>query len=278
MTDLRDWAGQTGDVWAQEHRRTDRSFVALAPHLDALILAVAPARPFSALDIGCGAGATACALAAARPDADVVGIDLSEPLVAVARARPPLANLRFAAGDVTARAAEFAPVDLYVSRHGVMFFADPVAAFATLARAAAPVARLVFSCFAERRANRFAADLLAAIGQDGEAPAGDAPGPFAFADPVRVGSVLSSAGWSAEATRVDFAYRAGEGEDPVGDAVSFFSRIGPVAPVLRDAPDAARRAMQGAIAAVCVRRLRDGAVDFPAAAWLWSATLSEHAL
>ncbi len=277
MTDTRDWAGQTGDAWAQEWRRTDRSFAALTPHLGAAILAAAPSAAFQALDIGCGAGQTAHALAAARPDAEVTGVDLSQPLIEAARARSPLANLRFTVADATIAAAEVSPVDLYVSRHGVMFFPDPVAAFAALAQAATPGARLVFSCFAERRANRFAADLLAALGEDGEAPASDAPGPFAFADPARVGAILSAAGWAGEAKRVDFAYRAGEGEDPVGDAVSFFSRIGPVASLLREAPEAERPGLRARVAEACARRLHDGAVDFPAAAWLWSASLSEHA-
>ena len=276
MTDKRDWVGRTGDVWAQEWRRTDRSFRDLAPHLDAAILAAAPATRFRALDIGCGAGATAHALAAARPDADVLGVDLSEALVAIAAARLPLADLRFITGDAPAAAAGRAPVDLFVSRHGVMFFADPVAAFRALAAAAAPGARLVFSCFAERRANRFAGDLLAAMGHDPDPPADEAPGPFAFANRTRVDAILSSAGWHGQATRIDFAYRAGEGPDAVADAVSFVSRIGVAAPLLRDAPEAERPAMLEALRGVCSRRLHDGAVDFPAAAWLWSASRPER--
>ncbi|HEX8484736.1 class I SAM-dependent methyltransferase [Sphingomonas sp.] len=277
MTQAADWTGRIGDVWAQEWQRTDRSFAALTPHLDAAILAAAPSHAFRALDIGCGAGATAHALATARGDADVIGADLSEGLIAVARSRPPLPNLRFVVCDATAAAAT--PVDLYVSRHGVMFFDDPEAAFARLARAAAPGAALVFSCFAERRANRFAADLLDALGRDGDAPAGDDPGPFAFADPMRVAAMLTAAGWqAAPPARVDFGYRAGEGAAAVADAVAFFHRIGSVAGLLRDAPISARAGMERGIEAACARRLNDGAVDFPAAAWIWSATKPGSAL
>jgi SAM-dependent methyltransferase len=277
MTAALDWSGRIGDVWAREWRRTDRSFAALVPHLDAAILAAAPPGRFRALDIGCGAGATAWALAAARRDADVVGVDLSRDLVSAARARPVLPNLRFAVGDAAAFAAKVAP-DLYVSRHGVMFFDDPVAAFAALARAAAPGARMVFSCFAERTANRFAADLLTALGQDGDAAAGEAPGPFAFADAARVAAILGAAGWHPTTpVRLEFGYRAGAGPDPVADAVDFFRRIGPVAGLLRDAPDGRLGVMEQTVAEACARRLHDGVVDFPAAAWLWSATLARSA-
>ena len=82
---------------------------------------------------------------------------------------------------------------------------------------------------------------------------------------------------SPSPTRVDFGYRAGEGDDPVADALAFFRRIGLVAPLLRDAAPADRAAMEEAIAAACARRLHDGAVDFPAAAWIWSATLPRSA-
>lgn len=277
MARAADWTGKVGDMWAQEWRRTDRSFAALAPQLDAAILRAAPQARFRALDIGCGAGATSHALAAARADSEVIGVDLSAGLVAVARERRPRANLRFVVGDAATAAAAVEPVDLYVSRHGVMFFDDPVGAFAAFAQAAAPGARLVFSCFAERPSNRFAADLLAALGRDGDAPAGDAPGPFAFADAARTGAILDAAGWHGHATRIDFPYRAGEGPDAVADATDFFCRIGPVASLLRDAAATDRPAMEQAVAAACARRLHRDAVDFPAAAWLWSAILSRSA-
>lgn len=276
MTNSADWTGGIGDAWAREWPRTDRSFAALTPHLDAAILRAVPARPFRALDIGCGAGATAHTLAAARPDAEVIGADLSEGLIAVANARQRLPNLRFVVEDAAGAAATSAPLDLYVSRHGVMFFDDPEAAFAAFAQAAAPGARLVFSCFADRRANRFAADLLEALGEDGDEDPGDTPGPFAFADAARTGAMLAAAGWNGQAVRVDFAYRAGLGADAVGDALDFFRRIGPVARLLRDAPAADRPAMEQAVGEACARRLTNGAVDFPAAAWLWSATLTER--
>ena len=161
MTSAIDWTGRVGQSWASEWHRTDRSFAGLTPHLDAAILASAPATPFRAIDIGCGAGSTSLALATARPDASVTGIDLSPDLLAVAgrrgAGRP---NLAFRHGDAATIAHTLPPPDLLVSRHGVMFFADPAPAFAALRKACRPGATLVFSCFRDRADNPWASDLI----------------------------------------------------------------------------------------------------------------------
>lgn len=271
MTRSFDWAGPIGDVWAAEWERTDRSLAGLAPHLNAAILAAAPAGPFRAVDLGAGAGATSLAVARGRPDAEVVGVDLSAALVAVARARAyGIGNVRFRAGDALAVVADAPPADLYCSRHGVMFYDNPVAAFATLVGAGASGVRLVFSCFAERSANLWATEPVLALGGVIDAPGGVAPGPFAFADPVRVHALLTAAGWTVSSpARVAFDYVAGAGEDPVADAVEFFTRIGPAASMVRVAPD--REAAIAALTAACTARRIGNRVAFPAVAWIWSA-------
>jgi SAM-dependent methyltransferase len=274
MTEAREWAGCVGGTWAAEWQRTDRSFGDLAPHLDAAIRAALPAGASRALDIGCGAGATALALAAAFPSLHITGVDLSPELLTVARdraSRGALPNVTFTLGDARRVAADHAPLDLLVSRHGVMFFDDPVAAFAALHAAATPGAPLVFTCFRAASENRWAADLALAITGAPPQPA-EGPGPFAFANADRVGAIMAAAGWQQAAARpVDYAYRAGAGADPVGDAISFFSRIGPAAGLLRALAPAAREAALARIAALCLRHRGDDAVDFPAAAWLWTA-------
>lgn len=272
MTQAHDWAGLVGGTWASEWQRTDRSFAGLATSLDAAILAAAPDAG-RALDIGCGAGSTSIALATARPNLNVTGADLSPALLTVARERAAaLANLDFVEGDVLLTAAARAPIDLLVSRHGVMFFADPVPAFAALHAAAAPDAHLVFSCFRAPADNAWASAVATAVTGSPPAPRTDAPGPFAFADEARVATILTDSGWrEARATPIDYTYRAGEGAEAIADAVSFFSRIGPAAPLLRELPPAAREAALARLAAVCADHHNDGAVEFPAAAWLWTA-------
>ncbi|MFA5965427.1 MAG: class I SAM-dependent methyltransferase [Sphingomonas sp.] len=273
MTGARDWSGAVGDVWAAEWQRTDRGFAAMTSHLDAAILAVAPERG-NAIDVGCGAGGTSIALAKARPDLIVTGVDLSPSLIDIARSRGAIhPNLSFRVADIGVGSDFDGSADLLVSRHGVMFFDDPVAGLSALRRAAGPGAALVFSCFDSVTRNRFAADPLVAVTGREPAPAASyAPGPFGFADPDFVAATLGAAGWAElRHEAVAFAYRVGGGADPVGDAVNFFTRIGPSAPLLRAAAPEARTAMIGRLTDLVVRHLHDGVVDFPAAAWLWSA-------
>ncbi|MGA1800491.1 class I SAM-dependent methyltransferase [Sphingomonas sp. 4RDLI-65] len=276
MTTAYDWTGRIGDVWAAEWRRTDRSFTNLTPHLNAAILATAPLRTRKIIDIGCGAGATTLATAQALPTTTVTGIDLSPNLIEIAKHRAEAqANASFECADITVVAPSHASVDLYVSRHGVMFFTNPTAAFATLAEAAAPDASLVFSCFAERAANRWATETIIATGGDADAPTSITPGPFAFADPRYVADILATSGWHAAAPqRIDFAYRAGEGSDSVTDAVDYFRRIGPAASAIRDAAPEERERHIARLTEVCARHSNGDTVEFPAAAWIWTARKS----
>ncbi len=275
MTRAAEWTGAVGDQWSAEWRRTDRSFAGLAPQLDAAILAVAPETGW-AIDLGCGAGATALAIASARPSLRITGVDLSPALTDRAGERGDgIANLDFRVGDAAAIAATLAPVDLFFSRHGVMFYDDPVVALTALRRAAGAGAYLVFSCFRSPALNPWAAEIVAAItGQPPAPPPGYAPGPFAFANPAFVVDTLTGAGWSpVEPQPADFLYRAGEGPRAVDDALDFFTRIGPAAPALRAAAPADRAAMLDRMRGV-VERFADAdtdTVDFPAAAWVWTA-------
>jgi len=267
-------AGQIGSVWAQEWARTDRSFADLSRVLDARIADAIPSgQSVRIVDIGCGAGATSIACATARPDATVTGIDISADLLAIARQRAAmLGNIDFREGSADALVAALAPVDLFMSRHGVMFFDDPGAAFTALRRAAAPGARLIFSCFRSPAENRWATGVVSAIGANPVPGDGYVPGPFAFADPGFVTNMLARAGWqSAPPEPVDYVYHAGAGDDPVGDALSFFTRIGPAARALRDLDPADRAAALDRLRALLSARVRGNSVDFDAAAWLWSA-------
>ncbi|WP_295561435.1 trans-aconitate 2-methyltransferase [uncultured Sphingomonas sp.] len=272
MTTASDWTGRVGRTWAAEWQRTDRCFANLSPRLDAAIRESAPTGPFRAIDIGCGAGSTSLALAAARPDATITAIDLSPDLIAVARTRAAgTASLTIREGDAVATAQQLPSADLLFSRHGVMFFADPVAAFTGLRAAARPGARLVFSCFRDRSDNLWASELMEHVtGQRPTPPPGYVPGPFGFADRAATAAILASAGWAVDgATRVDFDYIAGSGSDPVADAADFFHHIGPLASALKEAADPA---LDDRLKSALVRYARDTVVAIPASAWIWRAT------
>lgn len=274
MTDAFDWQGRVGDNWATEWQRTDRSFAPLSAALTDRLLAYTGGKAGDILDIGCGAGGTSLDLAARLPDATIRGIDLSSALVKAAEDRnifPP--RLSFSVQDATQWDGGNWQPDCLVSRHGVMFFDDPVAAFAHLANKSAPDARLIFSCFRDRAANDWAGKIAALLPAS---PAADpfAPGPFAFADQVHVVSILTAAGWrDVAAEPVDFAYVAGAGADPVADACDFFTRIGPAARALASLdPDRRARFLADLEPLLC-NHLDGGSVTFDAAAWIWTARL-----
>ena len=268
MMDASEWKGPVGQSWAKLHALTDRSFSGLTQQLLDRISAFAGN---SVLDIGCGAGELSLAIARARPQARVVGLDISDDLVAAARLRGEQhSNAEFALGDAARWNREGFVPDLLVSRHGVMFFDDPFGAFAHLHDLAAPGAHLVFSCFRSPRENPWAADIARMIDQ----PAGDplAPGPFAFADPQRIEAVLAAGGWQdVDIAPVDFAYIAGHGADPVADARAFFARIGPAARALRLLEGEARAAFEAKLEPWLAQHRSGDLVVFAAAAWIVTA-------
>ena len=271
MTDANEWLGRTGQSWAEQWRRTDRSFGPLTEHL------LARTRGFafnSVLDIGCGAGELSLALARGRPHVAVTGLDIAPRLIEVARERGAhLPNAWFEAGDAAAwqPAPGFVP-DLLVSRHGVMFFDDPVAAFRHLAAVAAPGAGLLFSCFRDRTENPFFTEAARLLPSPEEPPPPGAPGPFAFADWKRVTDILESAGWSQIAFEpFDFAMIAGGGEDPVADAVEYFSVIGPAARAASELMPDQRARFLDRLRELARRNVYDGLVSLRAAVWIVTA-------
>ncbi|MEQ1537361.1 MAG: class I SAM-dependent methyltransferase [Sphingorhabdus sp.] len=273
MTDKTEWQGRVGSSWAAQWQRTDRSFAPLTKRLLDAIIAQGDHR--NIVDIGCGAGELSIAVASAMPDATVLGLDISADLIDVAAARgADTANLRFSVKDAAAwRDANFAP-DLYVSRHGVMFFDDPVAAFSNLANAAAPNVKMIFSCFRSPAENDWARKIGALLPST-SAGSPHAPGPFAFADPDYVRDILLQAGWNNIAFEpVDFDYTAGEGNDPVGDAMDFFAQIGPAARAIRTLSGDARTEFLSRLHALAEAHLTEQAVRFAAAAWIVTAKKS----
>lgn len=269
MTTGLDWQAQVGRSWAKSYTLTDRSFSGLTQHL---LARISERAGLSVLDVGCGAGELSLAIARQRPQCRVLGLDISTDLVDAAEdRRGGLGNVRFALGDAAAWNEPGYYADLIVSRHGVMFFDDPVGAFSHLAGLATSVGSLVFSCFRHPMDNPWASGLAELLDQP---PARDpfAPGPFAFADKDRVAGLLADANWrDVQFEPVDFAYIAGAGDRPEDDALELFRRIGPAAPVLR--------ALEGQDREAAERRIRDWLrgfrtdqlVAFPAAAWIVSA-------
>ena len=271
MTNANEWTGRVGTAWAEEWRRTDRSFGALT----GLLLDPRVLGDFAAaLDIGCGAGELVERLSASHPSAAIAGIDIAAELLEVARARcARLPDTRFELCDAAEwSAGAHARPDLMISRHGVMFFADPVSAFASLRAQAAPGAALRFSCFRRREDNAWAAALATVLPRPQEAPDPHAPGPFAFGDPGRVEAILTAAGWrGARFEAVDYDMIAGTGEGAVDEALAYFQRIGPAARALREMPASARPAALERLRGMIAAHHDGGRVALDAAAWIVTA-------
>lgn len=271
MTDKTEWQGRVGQAWAAEWRRTDRSFTGLT---DVLLGQASTTQFRRALDIGCGAGEVSLALARGHAGAEVVGIDISEDLVAVARERSGyLGNVFFDVADAsTWHIPGYAP-DLLVSRHGVMFFDRPVEAFAHLHAIAAPGARLVYSCFRDLSENPWADRVVSLLPPEFIVPIDPlTPGPFSMADQIQVQGILGEAGWEEVRMQpVDFAFVVGAGEDPVEDAVSYMLAIGPAARAARLLPDEQRAAFIGKLRRFLANNLDGGLIALRAGAWIVTA-------
>jgi SAM-dependent methyltransferase len=157
----------------------------------------------SVLEIGCGTGATTVPLAeAVGPDGRVVAVDLSEPMLEGARKRVAesgLGNITLLPADAQVHPFEPEQFDLIISRFGVMFFADPFAAFGNLLPAARPGGRLCFVCWAPLKDNQHwlipYEVALRHLGPPAPQPP-RAPGPLALSDPDYVRSILDTAGFA----------------------------------------------------------------------------------
>lgn len=261
------WNDEAGPRWVAMQRDLDAQ---LEPLGHAVIDALAPAHDARVIDVGCGAGATSLALARRVPAGSVLGCDISQPLLARARERAAgLAHLRFEHADAQTHAFEPATHDAVFSRFGVMFFADPVAAFANLGRALVEGGRLAFVCWRQMADNpSFVLPLTAALPLLPEPPPPPdptAPGPFAFADGERVHDVLARAGFTA----IDVAAHDSEivfgGRNDLDGAVELALQVGPLARALDGAADQrVRDAVRGAFEP----HLGPRGVTLPAATWL----------
>jgi SAM-dependent methyltransferase len=271
-----DWAKASGDIWAKRWRDTDRGLAPLHPHLISAVARRAPKSPFRAFDVGCGPGSTSIAIAEACPAAAIVGCDVSPALVEVAKRRvADNGRIRLIIGDAETVAPNEGPFDLIFSRHGVMFFDDPVRAFRSLRSAARRGASLVFSCFQAWELNPWASELASVAAGEALPMPGREPGGFAFADPDYVRDILNSSGWDGGKNEsVEFRYVAAEGDDAVADALSFMTDIGPASRILQSLPEEDRGAASERMRAVLERQFDGNEVVFPAAAWLWTATAS----
>jgi len=246
------WNQQGGPKWVTHQRLLDEQIAPLG--LAAMDRAgVAPGERI--LDVGCGCGQTTLQLAErVGAGGSVTGIDISAPMLARARERAAqqgVPDLRFLEADAQEAELGTSAFDLIFSRFGVMFFADPKAAFANLRASLDPAGRVAFVCWQGLERNAWmAVPMRAAAPHLGPLPppAPDAPGPLAFADPGRVRSILTGAGFREVAIEPleGSLVVAGAGSGPE-QAAGFLLQAGPLARALRDAPEASLARIAAAV-------------------------------
>ncbi|MGD9762321.1 MAG: class I SAM-dependent methyltransferase [Candidatus Binatia bacterium] len=270
------WNESAGPKWSTLQALIDEQLRALG------LLAMERANPRPgerALDVGCGCGEATLELARrVAPGGAVTGIDVSAPMLERAAAQSPVpgVDLRFELADAQTHA--FAPeaFDLLYSRFGVMFFADPDAAFANLIRALKRGGRLAFICWQSPQDNPWMTVPLDAALQHVPAPSppppATAPGPFAFADPERVRGILTRAGFVNVALEpVRMMLTLGGGGD-LDTAVDYVMRIGPTSRLLEEAGNPALRPrVIAAIRAALVPFATARGVRMDSATWIATA-------
>tara|TARA_R110001606_G_scaffold391201_2_gene558915 strand:+ start:143777 stop:144649 length:873 start_codon:yes stop_codon:yes gene_type:complete len=265
------WNATVGETWARFQDQLDRQLAPLG--LEAMkALAVSPGE--NLIDIGCGCGHTSLELARrVGPQGAVVGVDISQPMLEVARRRAgamPELTVSFREADVQTAELGASVFDAAFSRFGVMFFSDPAAAFANMGRSLRSGGRLAFVCWRPFADNPWMGAPLAAALPFIPAPAPVdplAPGPFAFADADRVRTILTEAGF----TDIDIRpheTRIGGGD--VDQALRLALRVGPLGSVLREDPSLAGQ-VTDAVRRVLEDHLTPDGVLMPAAVWIVTA-------
>ena len=265
------WNATAGQTWARFQEQLDRQIEPLG--LEAM-RALAPKSGERILDVGCGCGQTSLELATrVTASGAVTGADISVPMLEVARKRvvpPGAATPQFRQVDAQTGDLGEGVFNAVFSRFGVMFFANPVAAFTNLRKALKPDGRLAFVCWRPFQENIWMRAPMEAA-QSFLPPAAPmdplAPGPFAFADPDRPRGILADAGFTD--IRVH-AFNASIGGSSVDQTVELAFRVGPLGAALRENPDRAT-AVGDAVRQAVSEYETPGGVLMPAAVWIVQA-------
>jgi SAM-dependent methyltransferase len=280
------WNAESGDNWVRRQQQLDEL---LAPWWTVVAEAIDLRPDERVLDIGCGNGATT--RAAARTvgrGGRVVGVDVSVPMLAHARsmaAADGIGNVHFVEGDcqVASLAHDGGPYDAAVSRFGVMFFDDPVAAFANVARSLRPGGRLAIVSWAPMSQQEWLTVPFAALAQHlgpsaCAAPAAG-PGMFGLSDATAIRHILGRSGWAEVSVRAERRRMtvAGASQGAVDAAVGLVLSSGPGRAAVAGAAPAIIDVAVSAVRAALAERLTEHGVELDGTAYLTTAVVPQPA-
>lgn len=265
------WNDQSGRTWTELRDLIDG---VLAPFIPLIVHEIDPIGGGDVLDVGCGAGALTLATAKlAGPTGSCLGVDISAPLIAAAKARAEhegVSVASFREADAQVHPFDCGGFDAIVSRFGVMFFEDPAAAFRNLRRAARADAKLVCMAWRSPAENGFmtaAAQVAAAALPDFPPQTQDGPGQFGFADDAFVRTILAESGWQTIAIRaIDVPCHM-----PRRDLMTYAIRMGPLGAVFPLLDDKAKAELAPKIEAAFDPFVQGEEVHFIAACWMITA-------
>jgi len=267
------WNGPGGQRWLALQQKHDLLFAPLTAALFARARIMPGER---VLDIGCGCGGTTIEAARRAGEAGAaVGLDVSEPILAEARRRAPSdARIEFVLADAATRQFQAGSFDAMISRLGVMFFADPLAAFANLRGALRRGGRAVIVCWREAGRNAWQmVPLRAALRHVPRLPERDPndPGPYAFASEARVRRILEGAGFVDIAmTPLDFDLDIAIGGG-IESAMHTAVGLGPASRALEGQPADKRAAATAEIRAALTPLLQGERLPLAGAIWIVEA-------
>jgi N utilization substance protein B len=277
--DAGDHFGKLAEVWDSHAEAMDAS---MGRHGSAARAAL-DARPGERIiDIGCGPGVSAVALAdEVAPDGWVAAVDIAPAMAAAADRRLSAAGLPgagvtadVATADLVAVAGAGEPFDAAHSRFGLMFFPVPEAAFTNIFRALRPGGRLAASVWQHLDHNPWmtltTATATQILGMDrAPLPEPGAPGPFSLADPVATEKLLNDAGFTdvrIESVEAPFLF-PGDGTEAAERILS----AGPLGPAFLGADEARRREVIAGVVAALEHHRGETGFDVPAASWCITA-------
>ena len=268
---IRYWNSRGGASWVPAQKQTE----AMLGPLGLVALEAASIEPaHKVLDVGCGCGDTSLAAAdMAGLTGEVVGLDISAPMLELARTRASgRDNVVFVKADAQVADLAALQVDRVVSRFGLMFFDDPVAAFSNIRTALNATGQLSFVCWQPASRNPWMGFTGRAVAGLLEFPPGDpeAPGPFSLAEEGRIRDVLEA----AEFRQTSVTSLEGDldivGGAKLEDAVSYSIQMSPI-PGLVANDSALADAVKTRVTAAFEEAWENGSIRLPYSCWIVTA-------